>query len=71
MQLSDIGVLLRDNYNQTFPIFTGGLNVQKPAVGQWLQWFEHYKASVKKWPKLLLTRAIVDRGTYATPLISI
>ena len=61
-----LGTLEGQVITKHFNYSAGGLNIQKPAVGQMAAMVEHYKASVKKWQKLLLTRAIVDRGTYAT-----
>jgi len=45
-----------------FNYSSGGLNVQKPAVSQMNALVEHYTKQVSLWRKMLLTRAIVDKG---------
>lgn len=52
------GQVITKHYNYT----SGGLNIQKPAVGQMAAMVEHYKGEVARWRKLLLTRAHVDTG---------
>ncbi len=57
------GVAITKHFNYS----SGGLNIQKPVVGQMAAMMEYYKGEVNRWRKLLLTRAIVDTGTYAAP----
>lgn len=69
-----LGVLEGHVITKHFNYSSGGLNVQKPAVGQMAAMVAHYKSEVAKWRKRLLTRVIVNTGTYTTPndlLISI
>ncbi len=62
-----LGTLEGQVITKHFNYSSGGLNIQKPAVGQMAAMVEHYKAEVSKWRKMLLTRAIVDTGTYSIP----
>jgi len=62
-----LGTLEGQVITKHFNYSSGGLNVQKPAVGQMATMVEHYKSEVSKWRKMLLTRAHVDTGTYSVP----
>lgn len=52
------GTAITTHFNYT----SGGLNIQKPLVGQMAAMVEHYKGEVSKWRKLLLTRSVVTTG---------
>ncbi len=62
-----LGTLEGQVITKHFNYSSGGLNIQKPAVGQMAVMVEHYKSEVSRWRKMLLTRAIVDTGTFAIP----
>lgn len=57
-----LGTLEGQVITKHFNYSSGGLNIQKPAVGQMAAMVEHYKGEVARWRKLLLTRAHVDTG---------
>ena len=46
-----------------FNFSAGGLNVQKPVVGQMKQTIDMYMYSCKRWQKMLLTRGIMNKQT--------
>jgi hypothetical protein len=52
------GVAITTHFNYS----SGGLNIQKPVIGQMVALMEFYKIETRKWQKLLLSRAIVTTG---------
>jgi hypothetical protein len=57
-----LGTLQGQVITKHFNYSSGGLNVQKPAVGQMAAMVEHYTKQVSLWRKMLLIRAIIDKG---------
>jgi len=57
-----VGISIPTHFNFT----AGGLNIQKPIVGQMRQLIESYTYSCKRWQKLLLSRGIVNKQTDLT-----
>lgn len=57
-----LGTLQGQVITKHFNYSSGGLNIQKPAVGQMAAMVEHYTKQVSLWRKMLLTRAIIDKG---------
>jgi hypothetical protein len=55
--LNGVGITTHFNYS------SGGLNVQKPLIGQMSALMDFYKLETRKWQKLLLSRAIVTSGS--------
>jgi hypothetical protein len=51
------GLIITTHFNYS----SGGLNVQKPAVGQMASLHEKYTKRCNRWRKILLTRAIVAK----------
>jgi hypothetical protein len=52
------GVAITTHFNYS----SGGLNVQKPLIGQMASLMNFYKLETRKWQKILLSRAIVTTG---------
>jgi len=57
-----LGTLQGQVITKHFNYSSGGLNIQKPAVGQMATMVEHYTRQCSLWRKMLLTRAHVDTG---------
>jgi len=57
-----LGTLQGQVITKHFNYSSGGLNIQKPAVGQMATMVEHYTKQCSLWRKMLLTRAHVDTG---------
>jgi len=52
------GIAITTHFNYS----SSGLNVQKPLIGSMAAMVEHYTKQCSLWRKLLLTRAIVNKG---------
>ncbi len=65
--LKILGVLNGIGITKHFNYTSGGLNIQKPFVGQMAAMMEFYKGEARRWQKTLLTRAVITTGASISP----